>query len=49
MDNVDNLNNQENILVPHTPSPASALLGDPSKFGRVGEDGIVYVITPEGE
>ena len=49
MDNVDNLNNQENILVPQTPSPASALVGDPSKFGRVGDDGIVYVITPEGE
>ena len=30
-------------------SAASALIGDPSKFGRVGEDGTVYVITPEGE
>ncbi|MFM8824873.1 MAG: DUF349 domain-containing protein [Candidatus Nanopelagicus sp.] len=28
---------------------ASALIGDPSKFGRVGEDGIVYVITPTGD
>jgi hypothetical protein len=28
---------------------ASALLGDPSKFGRVGEDGTVYVITPSGD
>lgn len=32
-----------------TPSAASALIGDPAKFGRVGEDGTVYVITPEGE
>ncbi|MEN9735340.1 MAG: hypothetical protein RL129_50 [Actinomycetota bacterium] len=30
-------------------SAASALIGDPSKFGRVGEDGTVYVITPNGE
>jgi hypothetical protein len=30
-------------------SAASALIGDPSKFGRVAEDGTVYVITPEGE
>jgi hypothetical protein len=30
-------------------SPASALVGDPSAFGRVAEDGIVYVRTPEGE
>ncbi len=28
---------------------ASALIGDPAKFGRVGEDGTVYVITPEGD
>jgi len=28
---------------------ASALIGDPSKFGRVGEDGTVYVITPTGD
>ncbi len=32
-----------------TPSAASALIGDPAKFGRVGEDGTVYVITPEGD
>lgn len=32
-----------------TPSAASALIGDPAQFGRVAEDGIVYVITPEGE
>ena len=30
-------------------SAASALVGDPSQFGRVAEDGIVYVRTPEGE
>jgi len=30
-------------------SPASALVGDPSQFGRVAEDGVVYVKTPEGE
>jgi hypothetical protein len=28
---------------------ASALIGDPAKFGRVGEDGTVYVITPTGD
>ncbi len=32
----------------HT-SPASALIGDPAQFGRVAEDGTVYVITPQGE
>ena len=36
-------------LAPAVPSPASALIGDPAHFGRVGEDGTVYVITPEGE
>ena len=30
-------------------SPASALVGDPSQFGRVADDGVVYVRTPEGE
>ena len=30
-------------------SAASALIGDPSQFGRVGDDGTVYVRTPEGE
>ncbi|MEI9907883.1 MAG: DUF349 domain-containing protein [Actinomycetota bacterium] len=30
-------------------SAAAALIGDPSRFGRVGDDGTVYVITPEGE
>ena len=37
------MDNMENI------SPASALIGDPSKYGRVAEDGTVYVITGEGE
>ena len=32
-----------------TPSAASALVGDPSKFGRVGEDGTVFVRTSDGE
>lgn len=32
-----------------TPTAASVLIGDPAQFGRVGEDGTVYVITPEGE
>lgn len=32
-----------------TTTAASALIGDPAHFGRVGEDGTVYVITPEGE
>lgn len=31
------------------PSPASALIGDPAAYGRVGEDGTVYVITENGE
>lgn len=30
-------------------SPASALIGDPAQFGRVAEDGTVFVLTPEGE
>ncbi len=30
-------------------SAASALIGDPSAFGRVGEDGTVYVQTSSGE
>jgi len=34
---------------PENLSAASALIGDPAKFGRVGEDGTVYVTTPEGE
>jgi hypothetical protein len=31
------------------PSAASALIGDPAQFGRVAEDGTVYVRTPGGE
>jgi len=30
-------------------SAASALIGDPSQFGRVGDDGNVYVRTSQGE
>ncbi len=30
-------------------SAASALIGDPARFGRVAEDGTVFVRTPEGE
>jgi len=37
------MSEQENL------SAASALIGDPAKFGRVAEDGTVYVTTPEGE
>jgi len=34
----------------HVPqSAAAALVGDPSSFGRVGEDGTVYVRTDSGE
>ena len=38
----------ENIEKPIN-SPASALIGDPARFGRVGDDGTVYVQTPGGE
>ena len=34
---------------PENLSAASALIGDPAKFGRVDVDGTVYVTTPEGE
>lgn len=37
------------VAKPVSPSAATALIGDPSKFGRVGEDGTVYVITPQGD
>ena len=30
-------------------SAAAALIGDPAKFGRVDESGVVYVITSDGE
>lgn len=33
----------------HQASAASALIGDPSEFGRVAEDGTVYVRTSSGE
>lgn len=33
----------------HAPSAASALIGDPSAFGRVADDGTVYVRTSQGE
>ena len=36
-------------ITPANASAASALIGDPSKFGRVAEDGTVYVRTTEGE
>ena len=32
-----------------TPSAASALVGDPSRFGRVADDGTVFVRTNDGE
>ena len=38
----------ENIEQPLN-SPASVLIGDPARFGRVGDDGTVFVQTPEGE
>ena len=28
---------------------AAVLIGDPAKFGRVADDGTVFVITPSGE
>ena len=34
---------------PHQASAASALIGDPSAFGRVADDGTVYVRTSQGE
>ena len=34
---------------PHQASAASALIGDPSAFGRVADDGTVFVKTPQGE
>jgi hypothetical protein len=35
----------------HTPAPsaASALIGDPSRFGYVADDGTVFVKTPQGD
>lgn len=34
---------------PPQASTTSALIGDPAAFGRVGEDGTVFVRTPDGE
>jgi len=41
----------ENTIKPNLSNTgaAAALIGDPAKFGRVGEDGTVYVITPAGD
>ena len=41
----------ENTISPNLSNTgaAAALIGDPAKFGRVGEDGTVYVITPTGD
>ena len=41
----------ENTITPNLSNTgaAAALIGDPAKFGRVGEDGTVYVITPAGD
>lgn len=36
-------------VMPQAVSAASALIGDPSAFGRVSEDGTVYVRTSSGE
>jgi hypothetical protein len=40
------MDNQSNSL---NNGAAAVLIGDPAKFGRVAEDGTVYVITPAGE
>ena len=41
----------ENTISPNLSNTgaAAALIGDPAKFGRVDEDGTVYVITPTGD
>lgn len=39
----------ENITPGVGASPASALIGDPFAYGRVAEDGTVYVVTDSGE
>ncbi len=41
--------NPAETVQPAAVSAASALVGDPSAFGRVAEDGTVYVKTAEGE
>jgi hypothetical protein len=45
----ESINPSTLAAAPHTTSAASALIGDPAQFGRVAEDGTVYVRTPEGE
>lgn len=42
------MDNQDSLNLSGT-GAAAALIGDPAKFGRVGEDGTVYVITPTGD
>ena len=44
----ESLMDMPNLSTP-APTPASALIGDPAAFGRVGEDGTVYVRTSKGE
>jgi hypothetical protein len=43
--------NPSELAKNHTPAPsaASALIGDPSRFGFVSEDGTVFVKTPNGD
>ena len=45
----ENINPGSFNIAPTVASAASALIGDPAKFGRVGEDGTVYVVTPTGD
>jgi hypothetical protein len=41
--------NDQEVSNLSTTGAASALIGDPAKFGRVAEDGTVFVITSTGE
>ena len=44
----EKVGSMENVgVVPN--SAAAALIGDPAKFGRVDESGVVYVQTKDGE
>lgn len=45
----ENINPSALANTHHVASAASALIGDPSQFGRVAEDGTVYVRTSQGE
>ena len=45
----ENINPGSINITPANASAASALIGDPSKFGRVAEDGTVFVRTLDGE